>query len=374
MLKVKSFAHDSSIALTSTASTFTVGSTLQANGTVSVSDSDGDSKDDTVTYTIDPTKYGSALSAQMQTHAVTMVASAATTALNKMSETSEVALMNLSASGNADTQLFCAVGGGFSRVETGSHVSLRSVNLSFGVGNNHKIDYGRLSWGVAFETGYSVFHSHYDAGAAEPFVSKKGHLNFYGGAILGKFDFNNLYHANATLRAGHIYSKQNNGLYDSSSSQNYDVKLNQSYFGIELGGGKIIKIDDINSVGLYAKYYYLHQDLDSFYAGGNYTVHSINSHRLKIAGRYQYNVSKRGTLYAGLGGEYEFDGKAELTLDYGVKADSSKIDGFRTCAEVGFILKPDENMKGLSFDIAVKGRYGSKYRDIFANAEVKYYF
>ena len=49
MLKVKSFAHDSSIALTSTASTFTVGSTLQANGTVSVSDSDGDSKDDTVT-------------------------------------------------------------------------------------------------------------------------------------------------------------------------------------------------------------------------------------------------------------------------------------------------------------------------------------
>ena len=402
MLKVNSFAHGSTIALSATASTFTSGTTLQGTGTVSISDADHDNQNDTVTYTIDTTKTTggddtgsgdaeggstggsasisnivasiSALSAQPQTHGVTMAASAATTALNQGADTSAIALINLSTSGNADTQLFSAVGGGATRVETGSHVTLKSLNLSFGIGNNHMTDYGLLSWGVAFETGHGVFHNSYDAGAAELFVSKNGYLNFYGGALLGKFNFNNLYHVNAAFRAGNIITKQNNALYDASTMQTHDVKLEQPYFGFELGGGKIFKFDDTHSVDLYTKYFFLHRGADSFYAGGHYKVHDINSHRLKIAGRYQYNFAKRTAFYAGLGGEYEFDGKAELTLDYGIKAQSSKPDGYRTCAELGFMLKPDENLKGLSVDIGIRGRYGAKYRDIFANAEVKYYF
>ena len=397
MLKVNSFANGSTIALSATASTFTAGTTLQGTGTVSISDADHDNQNDTVTYTIDTTKTTggddaeggstggsasisnivasiSALSAQPQTHGVAMAATAATTALNQGADTSAIALINLSTSGNADTQLFSAVGGGATRVETGSHVTLKSLNLSFGIGNNHITDYGLLSWGIAFETGHGVFHNSYDAGAAELFVSKNGYLNFYGGALLGKFNFNNLYHVNAAFRAGNIITKQNNALYDASTMQTHDVKLEQPYFGFELGGGKIFKFDNTHSVDLYAKYFFLHQGADSFYAGGHYKVHDINSHRLKIAGRYQYNFAKRTAFYAGLGGEYEFDGKAELTLDYGIKAQSSKPDGYRTCAELGFMLKPDENLKGLSVDIGIRGRYGAKYRDIFANAEVKYYF
>ena len=78
-------------------------------------------------------------------------------------------------------------------------------------------------------------------------------------------------------------------------------------------------------------------------------------------------------LYAGVGGEYEFNAKSKVTLDYGVPAKASDCKGFRGYGEVGVIIKPEGN-KGVNFDLGVKGHYGAKYRDLFANVEVKYYF
>ena len=246
--------------------------------------------------------------------------------------------------------------------------------MSLGVGNHHITDYGLLSWGAAFEYGHGIFHNSYNAGSADPYVSKNGYLNFYGGALLGKIVFDNLYHVNGTLRAGTVMSRQKNALYDAARDQNHDVKLDQPYQGAELGFGKIFKLDDTNSIDLYSKYFFLHQNSDSFNAGGYYKVHNVYSHRLKLAGRYQLDYAERKAFYAGLGGEYEFDGKSELTVETDVKAKPAKLDGYRTCVEIGFLVKPDENLRGLSLDLTLKGRYGAEYRDIYSNAELKYYF
>ena len=363
VLKVNTF-NVADIALASTSSTFTAGTTLQGTGTVSLRNAD------TVTYTINKDD----VSAQPQTHDVVMVSSAATTAINQIADTSEMALMNLLTSGNAGLQLFGAVGGGAARAENGSHITLKSLNMSLGVGNHHITDYGLLSWGAAFEYGHGIFHNSYNAGSADPYVSKNGYLNFYGGALLGKIVFNNLYHVNGTLRAGTVMSRQKNALYDAARDQNHDVKLDQPYQGAELGFGKIFKLDDTNSIDLYSKYFFLHQNSDSFNAGGYYKVHNVFSHRLKLAGRYQLDYAERKAFYAGLGGEYEFDGKSELTVETDVKAKPAKLDGYRTCVEIGFLVKPDENLRGLSLDLTLKGRYGAEYRDIYSNAELKYYF
>ena len=142
---------------------------------------------------------------------------------------------------------------------------------------------------------------------------------------------------------------------------------------MELGAGKVIKFTEVHSLDIYAKYFYLHQGSDSFKAGGHYHIHALNSHRLRIAGRYQYNHTARTVLYAGVGGEYEFNAKSKVTLDYGVPAKASDCKGFRGYGEVGVIIKPEGN-KGVNFDLGVKGHYGAKYRDLFANVEVKYYF
>jgi len=155
--------------------------------------------------------------------------------------------------------------------------------------------------------------------------------------------------------------------------QTYNIDLRQIYLGFELGGGKIIKFNDAHSLDIYGKYFYLRQGSDSFDAGGHYKVHAIDSHRLRLAGRYQYELSPRTSLYAGLGGEYEFNAKSRVTFDYILDAKSSDFKGFRGYGELGFIIKP-EGDKGFNFDLSLKGHYGARYRDILANVEVKYLF
>ena len=145
------------------------------------------------------------------------------------------------------------------------------------------------------------------------------------------------------------------------------------YLGFELGGGKIFRIDKTNSLDLYTRYFYLHQGSDDFYAGGKYRVHSVSSHILRLAVRYQYDLSKHTTFYSGLGVAFEFEGKAKVTLDYNVKAKPSECDGFRGFAEIGMKLKP-EGETGLFFNFDAKGHYTSKYRDVMAEAEVRYVF
>ena len=387
MLTIKTISSGS-IALASTSSTYTLGTTLEGTGTVSISDKNSDGKDDTVTYTIDPPEKVvpsggsssagilgiiSSLTAQPQTHGVTMVNSAMTTALMQGADTASVAISNLFNSGSLGVQSFSSVGGGASRAETGSHVSMYGMNFSVGVGNNISTDYGLLSLGGAFEAGFGNFKNSYNAGDAEPYVGKKGHINYYGAAFMGNFTFDNLYHVNAAFRVGEVRSSRNNALYNAATMQTYNIDLRQIYLGFELGGGKIIRFNDAHSLDIYGKYFYLRQGSDSFDAGGHYKVHAIDSHRLRLAGRYQYELSPRTSLYAGLGGEYEFNAKSRVTLDYGIAAKASDFKGFRGYGELGFIIKPEGN-KGLNFDLSLKGHYGAKYRDILANVEVKYLF
>ena len=221
MLTIKTISLGS-IALASTSSTYTLGTTLQGTGTVSISDKTGDGNNDTVTYTIDSpekvvpsgdsssgagTSSGSsdntpAFDPQPQTHGVSMVNAAVTTALTQGADTTSAAISNLSTSGSLGVQSFSSVGGGASRTETGSHVSAYGLNFSVGAGNNIKTDFGLLSFGGAFEAGYGKFKNSYNAGDAEPYIGKKGHYSYYGVALMGNYAFENLYHVNAALRVG----------------------------------------------------------------------------------------------------------------------------------------------------------------------------
>ena len=218
MLTIKTISSGS-IELTSTSSTYTLGTTLQGTGTVSISDKTGDGNNDTVTYTInsdekvvpsgDSSSGGDsssdnkpAFDPQPQTHGVSMVNAAVTTALTQGADTTSAAISNLSTSGSLGVQSFSSVGGGASRTETGSHVSAYGLNFSVGAGNNIKTDFGLLSFGGAFEAGYGKFKNSYNAGDAEPYIGKKGHYSYYGVALMGNYAFENLYHVNAALRVG----------------------------------------------------------------------------------------------------------------------------------------------------------------------------
>jgi len=389
MLKVEDL-WDTSLKLTSEKSTFTVGTALESTGTVKLSE-DGKS----VTYTVDTThvptptpdpdnpSFGSdssasvvipdSLRASAQSHGAAMAMSAGTVALNAGADTSSQALLNLASSGSTGVQAFSSIGGGAMRVNTGSHVNLNTLNFSVGVGKNSKTDLGLLSVGVAFEAGFGTFKNHFDAGIAELFIKKTGHVNYYGVAGLVNMTFDNLWHVNAALRVGKLETSQNSALYNPATMQTYDIKLKSGYIGTELGLGKIIKFSDSDSVDVYGKYFFLYQQGDKFNTGEDqYKVNGVTSHRLRLAGRYIHAFAPTTSLYAGLGAEYEFDGKASYEV-YGIKGDSSKIDGLRGYGELGVSIKP-ASASGLTFDFGLKGLCGDGFSGGWANMDIKYLF
>ena len=258
------------------------------------------------------------------------------------------------------------------RVNTGSHVNVNTLNFSVGVGNNIQNDFGLLSVGAAFEAGFGKFKNHFNAGKADPYIKKNGDIKYYGIAVLSNMAFENLWHVNGALRYGRIETSQNRAVYNFNTNQAYDVDLSSYYIGAELGGGKVIKLDDLNSLDLYGKYFFLHQDGNTFNAGGKYELSSVNSHRLRLAGRYSHNYTPTTALYTGLGAEYEFDGKSELKVD-GFWAKPSKTDGIRGFGELGVTIQPSSN-KGLIFDLGIKGLLGDGFRGAWVNAEMKYLF
>ena len=349
MLTIEDLASGS-LELTSENSTYTIGTTLEGTGKVSLSD-DGSS----------------------QSHAAAMTMSAGTVALTQGADTTSAAGFNLANSGITGVQSFSSVGGGASRVETGSFVSLKTLNFSVGIGNNVQNDYGLLSIGGAFEAGYGKFKNHFDAGAADPYIKKTGHVSYYGLALLSNFTFENLWHVNGAVRVGRMKSTQNNALYNAATGETYDINIGTNYYGLELGGGKLIKIDDTNSLDIYGKYFYLYQASDSFNAGGKYKLSAVNSHRLRVAGRYSHDFTPVTSLYGGLGLEHEFDGKSKLKVDDKAWAKSSKTKGTRAFGEIGVAVKPASNT-GLILDFSVKGLYGDNFRGAWASADIKYMF
>ncbi len=354
-----SAVESGSIGLASEASTFTIGSTLEGTASVKLDNN-------TVTYTVN------GMNSQPQTHTAAMAMSAAAVALNQGADTSSAASSNLANSGLTGVQAFSSVGGGMARVNTGSHVNVNTLNFSVGVGNNIQNDFGLLSVGAAFEAGFGKFKNHFNAGKADPYIKKNGDISYYGVAVLSNMAFENLWHVNGALRYGRIKTSQNRALYNLSTNQAYDIDLSSYYIGAELGGGKVIKLDDLNSLDLYGKYFFLHQDGNTFNAGGKYELSSVNSHRLRLAGRYSHNYTPTTVLYTGLGAEYEFDGKSELKVD-GIWAKPSKMDGIRGFGELGVTIQPSSN-KGLIFDLGIKGLLGDGFRGAWVNAEMKYLF
>ncbi|WP_278516498.1 autotransporter domain-containing protein [Succinivibrio dextrinosolvens] len=363
MLTIQELASGS-LELTSENSTYTIGTSLEGTGRVSLSE---DGK--TVTYTVD----SASEKASSQSHSAAMAMSAGTVALNQGADTTSAAGFNLANSGTTGLQAFSSVGGGESRVETGSFVSLKTLNFSVGIGNNIKNDYGLLSIGGAFETGYGKFKNHFDAGSADPYIKKTGHVSYYGLALLSNFTFENLWHVNGAVRVGRMESTQNNALYNAATSETYNINIGTNYYGLELGGGKLVKIDDSNSVDIYGKYFYLYQDSDTFNAGGKYKLSAVNSHRLRVAGRYSHDFTPVISLYGGLGLEHEFDGKSKLKVDDKAWAKSSKTKGTRAFGEIGVAVKPASNT-GLILDFSLKGLYGDNFRGAWASADIKYMF
>ncbi len=405
ILKIQNL--EGTLTLTTTESTYTVGTSLTGDATASLKKTyEGNDSEDTVLFRIvreeedsgddnpennnpkdnhssededpvTPTPPAS-LSAQAQTHGAALAVSAATTMLTQGADAIGEAASSLQSSSVTGSQVIGAVSGAASRQKTGSHVNVKSLLFAVGVGSKVQTGAGIVSGGVVFEGGYGKFKNVFDAADADPYINKKGHVTTYGLAVTGAFESDNGWHVSGLLRGGRVSSRQHGALWDASSNQAYGININAPYFGAEFGAGKRFAISNANDIDLYAKYTFTYQGKDDFKAGTSdiYTVDAVTSHRVRLGARFEQKISTSDAWYAGLAYEHEFDGKARVKVANGgvsAFAEPSDIDGSRAFAELGFKSAPEAG-RGFAYDAAIKGLYGSGLRSVRAELHLNYIF
>ena len=223
---------------------------------------------------------------------------------------------------------FAAVGGSNMRYTTGSYVDVNGWNGAVGFAKQAD----KLLFGVAVEHGRGNYDSYLDNG-----VHASGDIKSTGGVIFGEYKLDNGVHYDAALRAGRVKSDYN------STATSYDES--STYYGFSLGGGKELTVSDKATLDVYGRYYFSHTNGSdvSIATGEEIDFDAVNSHRLRIGGRYTTTLTEKSKAYAGLAWQYEFGGDAKAAIN-GYSAPTPSLQGHSAIVEAGYKLNAGKNL------------------------------
>ena len=270
-------------------------------------------------------------------------------------------IANMTAATSAeDGAIFGAMGGGSMRYKTGSYADVKGYNLAMGFGKAVANNAGRLTFGPFIEYGKGEYTSHLDGG-----IRGDGNTKYYGVGVLARQDNNSGVYYEGSLRYGRRDADYGSGdligALGSKVASSYDSS--SAYYGAHLGIGKVNKLNDTTKADVYAKFMYTHQNGDSVAlrgegAGEVYDFDAVDSTRVRVGARVNKAYNNRGTGYAGLAYEYEFDGEAKATV-LGFSTPSPSIKGSSGLLELGYILQP-KGANDPAIDINLQGWGGKK--------------
>ena len=266
--------------------------------------------------------------------------------------------------GSDGTTVAASIGGGASRYETGSHVNTNTWNAAVAVGAKKELERGALEYGLFGEYGKGNYTLHSDAGRGD------GDAHYAGGGLLAKWTNKHNVYAEASFRLGRMSDSASDILHDAAGNgYGYDVHAN--YYGGHVGIGQVTNYRNGRSLDVYGKYFYTKRDGVSFDAGADrYSLDSVASSVLRIGARYGTTV-KKWNWYGGLAYEYEFDGKADGTVN-GTAIRSASVKGSSVRGELGLRMDAAKDNPWKA-DIAIYG-YGGKHRGFGGSVNVAYTF
>jgi len=328
-----------------TGTKYKVGSTLQGEGKASL-------EGNNLIFTTDTR--AEKMTVQEQTHNTVMGAEVGMAALSAGNDFVGAATEGLAMAGNAGADglaTYANMGGGSMNVETGSHVKTHTWNAILALGHKNEKKLSTTEYGAFFEYGtgnYSTFNGD---------ERGDGSTRYTGGGILGKWQKNNGFYVEGSLRAGSIHDDAHNVLRDGAGNP-YSYDTDATYWGAHIGVGREIKLNKTAVLDLYAKYFYNHRGSVSFDAGGHYDLGAVESSVLRVGTRYTVKQNDNINYYGGLAVEHEFCGRASGFAD-GVAIRGADISGTSVRGEIGAKFKPDEK-SNVTLDLNLSGFAGKK--------------
>ncbi len=266
---------------------------------------------------------------------------------------------------------FGAMAGGWSRYRSGSHVDVSGFSLLAGLG--WRAARPAMAVGAFFEAGWGNYDS-YNSFANLPSAKGNGNPGYYGGGLLGRFDFlfsqrGNVY-AEASLRMG----ESDNDFNSADLGYGWDVSYDSSvtYYGAHAGLGYLWQLGEKPLLDTYVKYLWTRQDSDSVTVlGESVRFDAADSHRLRVGARLSVKATEAVTPYMGAAYEYEFDGKAGGNVR-GYSIEAADLSGSTGMGELGLSVQPASALP-LYLDLGVQGYVGQR-QGVSGSLQIKWRF
>ena len=192
------------------------------------------------------------------------------------------------------------------KLDTGSHVDLKAWNMNLGFAKKINNNSGKLIIAPVIEYGRGSYDSYLDNG-----THGDGDAHFWGAGLMAKqLNDDGLYYE-GSLRAGRMSTD-----YQSAVAGGIKYDSDAIYYAAHLGMGKVVQLNDKDTIDYYGKLFYTRQQGDKVTVGtgATYDFDATTSLRTRLGARYTHQLSEKNAFYAGLAWQHEFDGESNAIV------------------------------------------------------------
>lgn len=192
------------------------------------------------------------------------------------------------------------------KLDTGSHVDLKAWNMNLGFAKKINNNSGKLLIAPMIEYGRGSYDSYLDNG-----THGDGDAHFWGAGLMAKqLNDDGLYYE-GSLRAGRMSTD-----YQSAVAGGIKYDSDATYYAAHLGMGKVVQLNDKDTLDYYGKLFYTRQQGDKVTVGtgATYDFDATTSLRTRLGARYTHQLSEKNAFYAGLAWQHEFDGESNAIV------------------------------------------------------------
>lgn len=257
---------------------------------------------------------------------------------------------------------YVSLGYSDNRFDTGSRADVNGVSGLVAVAYNGG---SPLSVGVFGE----FFRGDYDTrneattSAGSFTVRSDGDLRSYGGGVFAQYrpggaatnmaPWSPGMYLEGSIRAGSSRMEFSSGDFSRS-----ELTSRTNYHGVSVGGGYVFALNERSSVDVYGHGIWTHQGSDTVRdsLGQRISFEDVDSFRVVAGARLSHAVSEQTRLFAGLGLDWETDGKPGVRVD-GYRADKADLSGVSGTGELGVVMQPRDNT---FIELKLKGSAGER--------------
>ena len=251
------------------------------------------------------------------------------------------------------------------KLDTGSHVDLKAWNMNLGFAKKINNNSGKLIIVPVIEYGRGSYDSYLDNG-----THGDGDAHFWGAGLMAKqLNDDGLYYE-GSLRTGRMSTD-----YQSAVAGGIKYDSDATYYAAHLGMGKVVQLNDKDTLDYYGKLFYTRQQCDKVTVGtgATYDFDATTSLRTRLGARYTHQLSEKNAFYAGLAWQHEFDGESNAivaTTLGSASAPAPSMKGDTGIMELGWRIN---NSDKFELGLGVNGSVG-KQKGVGFNLSLNFSF